>query len=98
MFVCIGCGSRELKPSARCPRCGSAMKSEEELSHDWVGRPGPESGFALRCRERHRVAFMDPDIARELPYCPFCRRELDFRPNGPDGARAFKPPPPPENI
>ena len=98
MFVCEGCGSLELEPSARCPRCGAAMRNEEELAHDWVGRPAPESGFALRCHERHRVAFMDPDIARELPYCPFCRKELDFRPRGPESGPSFKPPPPPENI
>jgi len=65
------------------------MKSEEELAHDWVGRPGPGSGFALRCHERRRVAFMDPEIARELPYCPFCRKELGYRPKDPGEERSL---------
>ena len=89
MFVCLGCGSLELQPSAQCPRCGAAMKSEEELAHDWVGRPGPGSGFALRCHERRRVAFMDTEIARELPYCPFCRKELGYRPKDPGEERSL---------
>jgi endogenous inhibitor of DNA gyrase (YacG/DUF329 family) len=98
MFVCVGCGSLELEKTVHCPRCGAAMRSEDELAHDWVGRPEPESGFALRCHQRHRVAFMDPDIARELPYCPFCRREVEFRPMGQGPPPSFKPPPPSENI
>jgi hypothetical protein len=74
------------------------MRSEDELAHDWVGRPAPESGFALRCHQLQRVAFMDPDIARELPYCPFCRKELDIRPKGGEPIPSIKPPPPSENI
>jgi hypothetical protein len=25
---------------------------------------------------------MDYDIANELPYCPFCRKNLEYRPSG----------------
>ena len=92
MFICMGCGSLELKPAARCQKCGAVMKSEEELAHDWVGRPGTDSGFALLCRQRGRMAFMDPEIAREIPYCPFCRKEIGQRPEVP--AIELKSPPP----
>jgi hypothetical protein len=57
------------------------MRNERELSHNWVGRPGPNESFVLRCRERHQVAYMDYTIALELPYCPFCRRNLEYRPS-----------------
>lgn len=56
------------------------MKNERELAHNWVGRPGSSESFVLRCRERRQVAYMDYDIANELPYCPFCRRNLEYRP------------------
>jgi len=57
------------------------MRNERELAHNWVGRPGPKESFMLRCRERHQVAYMDYDIANELPYCPFCRHNIEYRPN-----------------
>ncbi|MBM4247985.1 MAG: hypothetical protein FJ149_00820 [Euryarchaeota archaeon] len=80
MFVCISCGHLERERSAACPECGTVMRSERELAHSWAGRPGPNENYVLRCRERHQVAYMDYDIARELPYCPFCRRNLEYRP------------------
>jgi len=98
MFICLGCGSLELEPTVQCPRCGATMKSEDELQHDWVGRPEPDRGVALRCHQRHRVAYMDTEIARELPYCPFCRRELEFRPRDSGPLPSNRPPPPSENI
>jgi|MudIll2142460700_1097286.scaffolds.fasta_scaffold2080955_1 tRNA(Ile2) C34 agmatinyltransferase TiaS len=98
MFICVGCGSLELEPTVQCPRCGAIMKSEDELAHDWVGRPGPETGVELRCHQRHRVAYMDSAIARELPYCPFCRKEIESRPRVDEPPPSMKTPPPPENI
>ncbi|MGQ9582736.1 MAG: hypothetical protein ACUVV6_04385 [Thermoplasmatota archaeon] len=80
MFVCVRCGRVERELAALCPDCGSVMRSERELAHKWVGRPGPNQAFALSCREKSRVAFMDYEIANELPYCPFCRREIEYRP------------------
>jgi hypothetical protein len=63
-----------------CPKCGTALRNERELAHSWVGRPGSDESFVLRCRERRQVAYMDYDIANELPYCPFCRRNIEYRP------------------
>ena len=88
MFVCVGCGKVERELSATCPDCGAVMKSERELAHRWVGRPGPNETFVLDCRERRQVAFMDYDIANELPYCPFCRKELEYRPRNMPESRA----------
>jgi hypothetical protein len=82
MFVCIGCGQVAKERAAVCPKCGTVMRNERELAHNWVGRPGPNESFALRCRERRQVAYMDYDIANELPYCPFCRKNLEYRPSG----------------
>ncbi len=82
MFVCIGCGQVAKERSAVCPKCGTAMKNERELSHNWVGRPGSGGSFVLRCRERRQVAYMDYNIANALPYCPFCRGNLEYRPAG----------------
>ena len=97
MFVCIGCGQVVKERSAVCPKCGTALKNERELSHNWVGRPGSSESFILRCRERRQVAYMDYDIANELPYCPFCRGNLEYRPaaalDAPGPAGAVAPPP-----
>lgn len=89
MFVCIGCGQVTRERAAVCPKCGTAMRNERELSHNWVGRPGPNESFVLRCRERRQVAYMDYTIAQELPYCPFCRKNLEYRPS--DAAEAPAP-------
>ena len=98
MFVCIGCGQVVRERSAVCPKCGTAMRNERELAHNWVGRPGPNESFVLRCRERRQVAYMDYDIANELPYCPFCRKNLEYRPAGAaeDPGPSGGPAPPPE--
>jgi len=81
MFVCIGCGQVTREREAVCPKCVTAMRNERELAHNWVGRPGANESFVLRCRERRQVAYMDYTIARELPYCPFCRHDLEYRPS-----------------
>ncbi len=86
MFICVGCGSLELTAVARCSKCGSVMKSEDELAHAWVDRPGSGQGIALMCRQRGRTAYMDNEIARELPYCPFCRGDIGRRPGAPQAA------------
>jgi len=87
MYVCIGCGSVEDGYSVLCPKCGSEMRSERELAHRWVGRPGPNEGYALNCRDRQQTAFMESEIANELPYCPFCRKDIGYRPKNIDEAR-----------
>jgi hypothetical protein len=80
LFVCIGCGQVARERTAVCQKCGTAMRNERELAHNWVGRPGSDESVVLRCRERRQVAYMNYDIANELPYCPFCRRNLEYRP------------------
>lgn len=74
---CRKCGRRGETREYYCS-CGEVMEPTTPITtalHKWVGN-------MLVCEEQGmlRTSVMHPEVARELPYCPYCKSELRERP------------------
>jgi hypothetical protein len=80
-LLCPDCGHAEKGCFFYCPRCKNGIMKIVEagafksVNHIWNG-----TELTCRCNGRVHVTMMSPDIANEIPYCPFCLEELSERP------------------
>jgi hypothetical protein len=75
-MVCKDCGMVS-DAVDRCIRCDSdnlGPLMPTELSHEWFGHE-------LMCKNTGKITTMPPDVAMEIPYCPYCMETLVGRPD-----------------